>query len=128
MKYRIRRTAASVLAILLAAAMLFGGCGKSTGTGKTADGVETTRTSAVADTSQKTSEEKTVVLNDRQKEILAAGGLSADIEDLEPDQIRAILSIERMLSYMEDKYGTTFYYLGYVPAGILEDETLICYA
>jgi len=68
-----------------------------------------------------------VELNQRQKDILEAGGLPTDYEILDGHQKSAIQIIELGLEYMENKYGKTFCYLGYVPSGVMDDMHLTCY-
>lgn len=73
------------------------------------------------------SSEENVELNKRQKSILEAEGLPTDYEKLTWTQKRAIVSIEEMLQYVDEKYNKTFLYAGYVPAGPMETEHLIAY-
>lgn len=68
-----------------------------------------------------------VELNQRQKDILADSGLSTEYEELNDSQKSAIQVIEAGLEYMEEKYGGTFCYVGYVPSGVLDQEQLTCY-
>lgn len=63
-------------------------------------------------------------LSQRQKEILEEQGLSADANELTAWQLRSITAIEDMLLYLEEKYDRSFDYVGYIPAGNLEKETL----
>lgn len=64
------------------------------------------------------------VLTERQIALLRKLGLPTDYNELNAEQKNAIQSIDRMLSYLEEKYGIAFSYLGYVPGGI-EREHLI---
>ena len=66
-------------------------------------------------------------LNDRQKNILTAEGLSTDFSKLEISQKRSIQRIEQMLCYLETNYGTEFVYSGYIEPGINESEKLYAY-
>lgn len=68
-----------------------------------------------------------VILNERQKTILAEQGLPTEYEQLPGHQQRAIVAIEEMLLYAEDKYGQPFSYAGYAPAGPMEPEQLQAY-
>lgn len=65
-----------------------------------------------------------IQLTDRQKEILESVGLSTNVEDLRFYQKDAIMAIEEMLSYLENKYNKSFEYAGYVPKGNLDREAL----
>gem|GEM_PF-3503315 len=66
-------------------------------------------------------------LNDRQKSILTAEGLSTDFSKLDISQKRSIQRIEQMLCYLETNYGTEFVYSGYIEQGINESEKLYAY-
>ncbi len=68
-----------------------------------------------------------VSLNERQKSILAENGLPTDYDELLPSQRSAIVAIEKMLCYLEEKYDTTFCYAGYVAASPLEKEHMIAF-
>ena len=68
-----------------------------------------------------------LVLNERQKEILEEVGLSTDVEELTYMQKRAIITIDEMLTAVEEKYDRSFSYAGYVAPGPLEYEHLIAY-
>lgn len=61
-------------------------------------------------------------LNERQKSILSEQGLPTEYGELSSSQQRAIVSIEKMLLYVEDKYNTSFSYAGYSAASTLEKE------
>ena len=67
------------------------------------------------------------ILNERQKKILSEAELPTDYDELQPHQQSAIVAIDELLDYVEDKYGIGFEYLGYVPDGILESEHLLAY-
>ena len=66
--------------------------------------------------------ESEVSLSQRQKDILAEQGLSTEYNELSVSQQRAIVSIEEMLLYAEEKYDTSFSYAGYTAASALEKE------
>lgn len=70
-------------------------------------------------------EEEVVMLTARQIEILEDGGLPAKYEELSLRQKTAIRAIEEMLCYLEEKYDAEFIYLGYVPAGVMDEEHLL---
>ena len=66
-----------------------------------------------------------VVLNERQKELLTELELSTNYEELNYTQKRAIVAIEEALVYLENKYNTSFEYVGYIPPGPLDKEKVI---
>jgi hypothetical protein len=66
--------------------------------------------------------ESEVSLNQRQKDILAEQGLSTEYTELSASQQKAIIAIESMLSYAEEKYNTSFSYAGYSAQSSLENE------
>ncbi len=68
-----------------------------------------------------------VVLNDRQKSILAENGLSTNYEELLPSQKLAIVAIEKMLVYAEEKYNMSFSYAGYILPSALDKEQTIAF-
>lgn len=57
-------------------------------------------------------------LNERQKSILEEMELPTEYEELLPSQKRAIVAIEEMLQYAEDKYGISFSYRGYIAPSV----------
>ena len=69
----------------------------------------------------------TIVLNERQKEILISQGLPIDYEELNYTQKESIIAIEELLTFVENKYGIEFCYDGYIPRRNLEEETLYAY-
>ena len=73
-----------------------------------------------------TTKEETV-LTDRQKDILKEKGLPTDFNELTYSQQNAIIEIEEMLSYLEDKYDTEFLYGGYTPKQYMDEKTLYAY-
>ncbi len=68
-----------------------------------------------------------VTLSERQKEILTEQGLPTEYEALAPHQQRAIVAIEEMLSYAEEKYDMAFSYAGYTEKGPMEKEHMRAY-
>lgn len=68
-----------------------------------------------------------LILNDRQKEILAYMGLSTEPDELEPHQRVSIQRIEELLVSLEKKYNKEFAYAGYILPGLLEREQLFAY-
>lgn len=68
------------------------------------------------------SAESAVSLNQRQKDILAEQGLSTEYTELSIAQQEAIVEIENMLCYVEEKYNMAFSYAGYSAQGPLEQE------
>lgn len=64
-------------------------------------------------------------LTDRQIRILEEEGLPTSFDALTAAQKRAVAAIEEMLLATEEKYGKSFDYVGYVPAGVAEEEHLI---
>lgn len=69
----------------------------------------------------------TVVLKQRQTEILERAGLNVNFNELTLLQKKAIVAIEDMLCHLEKKYGVAFVYKGYVAAGPMEKEHMIAY-
>ncbi len=66
--------------------------------------------------------ESEVSLNQRQKDILTEQGLSTEYTELSASQQKAIVEIESMLCYVEEKYNTSFSYAGYSVQSSLEKE------
>ncbi len=75
---------------------------------------------------KKTIVPKTAELTNRQKKILESVGLPMTYENLGYIQRRSILNIEKMLVYLEEKYGIPFAYQGY-SNGLQEREWLQAY-
>ena len=71
--------------------------------------------------------EMKVELTKRQIDILEAMKLPTDYNELSLDQKSAIESIETLLTYLEEKYGTAFNYAGYAAADADEKEHLKAY-
>ena len=69
-------------------------------------------------------------LTTRQKEILERTKLPNNWEELSTYHRRIIKRIEKMIKYLEKKYGKKFYYKGYVPGNklFLDEEYMVAYA
>ena len=78
-------------------------------------------------TSYSTQPNESVELNNRQKSILTKEGLSTNYNELSASQKSAIVSIESMLNYLEDKYDTEFVYVSYLSQSPTENEELTAY-
>lgn len=63
-------------------------------------------------------------LNEWQKNFLAEQELPTEYSKLSDGQKSSVKRIYEMIMYLEDKYGVTFEYTGYVRPQILEDEYL----
>lgn len=68
-----------------------------------------------------------LVLNQRQKEILAINNLPTTYQDLDEQQRYYIFEIEKRLSYLEEKYDKAFGYIGYTSPSLQSEELLIAY-
>ena len=111
------------VAIAAVCAFFLTGCGGQAGHGD--NPTKETETEAAQSEPER---EESVVLTERQKEILSGLGLSTDYEKLSDREKSAITAIEYMLSYLEDKYGEKFVYSGYVDGRSgLEKEHLTAY-
>ena len=66
-------------------------------------------------------------LNDWQKSVLEAQGLSTDYDELKPIQQLSIDRMYEMKKYLDDKYGMEFEYEGYTPSGLMDKEQFIAY-
>ena len=66
-------------------------------------------------------------LNDWEKELLSANGLSTDIDELTANQKISVQHIYEMITYMNEKYGEEFGYAGYIEPGLMQNETLYVY-
>ena len=71
--------------------------------------------------------EPEVVLNERQKQILEEVELPTEYEELNYTQQKAIVRIEEMLTYLDEKYDEEFAYCGYISKSVLEPEQLFAY-
>ena len=69
----------------------------------------------------------TVTLTERQVAILEQYGLPVNYEELTTTQQEAIVTIEEMLCYVEEKYNQKFAYAGYTPNGLIESEHMRAY-
>ncbi len=67
------------------------------------------------------------VLNDWQKEVLAAEGLPTEADQLTDAQLRSIQRIYEMITYLNDKYDEEFIYAGYLEPAANQTETLYAY-
>lgn len=74
------------------------------------------------------SDKEKVVLNERQKMILAESDLPIEYEELGYTQQKSIIAIEEMLQAVEAKYGMEFRYVGYILPGPLNEEKLVACA
>lgn len=72
-------------------------------------------------------DEESVELTERQKEILTEIGLPTDYAELSDREKSAIVAIEDMLTYLENKYNEPFIYIGYVEGRDLEQEHLTAF-
>lgn len=68
-----------------------------------------------------------ITLNERQKNILSEQGLPTNVNELTDSQQKAIVAIEAMLQYAEEKYNSSFSYAGYTAASALEKEHMRAY-
>ena len=71
--------------------------------------------------------EEEVILNERQKEILAKEGLSTNYDELNGVQQERIRNSERLLVYLEDKYNIPFEYVAYYSRTLLDPAALYAY-
>lgn len=67
------------------------------------------------------------VLNDWQKEVLAAEGLPTEADELTDAQLRSIQRIYEMITYLNEKYDEEFIYAGYLEPAANQTETLYAY-
>ena len=67
------------------------------------------------------------ILNDWQKEVLAAEGLPTEADQLTDAQLRSIQRIYEMITYLNDKYDEEFIYAGYLEPAANQTETLYAY-
>ena len=74
-----------------------------------------------------TNSEPEVTLSQRQIDILTEQGLPTEYTELSASQQKAIVEIENMLCYAEEKYNTSFSYAGYSPQTSLEQEHMRAY-
>ena len=71
--------------------------------------------------------DKTAVLNDWQKEVLAAEELPTEADKLTDSQLRSINRIYEMINYLNEKYDEEFIYAGYLEPAANQTETLYAY-
>lgn len=69
--------------------------------------------------------EKDMELTSRQLEILKQENLPTDYNELNDSQKKAIVAIEELFSYLDNKYEDEFVFIGYRPETSLDKETLI---
>ena len=74
-----------------------------------------------------TNSELEITLTQRQIDILTEQGLPTEYTELSTSQQKAIVEIENMLCYVEEKYNTSFSYAGYSPQTSLEQEHMRAY-
>lgn len=76
---------------------------------------------------QTTPTTQTELLNDWQKEVLAAEGLPTEADQLTDAQLRSIQRIYEMITYLNEKYDEEFIYAGYLEPAANQTETLYAY-
>ena len=76
---------------------------------------------------QTTPTTQTELLNDWQKEVLAAEGLPTEADELTDSQLKSIQRIYEMITYLNDKYDEEFIYEGYLEPASNQTETLYAY-
>ena len=92
-----------------------------------------TQTTKPPQTSINTSQAETLIqtsndiLNDWQKEVLAAEGLPTEADELTDSQLKSIQRIYEMITYLNDKYDEEFIYAGYLEPASNQTETLYAY-
>lgn len=67
-------------------------------------------------------------LNSRQIEICEQMDLPTNIDELTSTQKKSLIRIEELLQYLDQKYNTTFHYVGYYEKSTLECEKLEAYS
>ena len=67
-------------------------------------------------------------LNNRQIEICEQMNLPTNIDELTNTQKKSLIRIEELLQYLDQKYNTTFHYVGYYEMSVLECEKLEAYS
>ncbi|WP_295093435.1 hypothetical protein [Ruminococcus sp.] len=97
-----------------------GSCGRT----QTTKPPQTSINTSQAETSIQTSND---ILNDWQKEVLAAEGLPTEADQLTDAQLRSIQRIYEMITYLNDKYDEEFIYAGYLEPAANQTETLYAY-
>lgn len=66
-------------------------------------------------------------LNDWQKSVLEKMKLSTEVNELSDSQRYNIQRIYEMKSYLDEKYGTEFEYVGYIAGSYMESEQFLAY-
>ena len=97
-----------------------GSCGRT----QTTKPPQTSINTSQAETSIQTSND---ILNDWQKEVLAAEGLPTEADQLTDAQLRSIQRIYEMITYLNNKYNEEFIYAGYLEPASNQTETLYAY-
>lgn len=97
-----------------------GSCGRT----QTTKPPQTSINTSQAETSIQTSND---ILNDWQKEVLAAEGLPTEADKLTDSQLKSIQRIYEMITYLNDKYDEEFIYAGYLEPASNQTETLYAY-
>lgn len=97
-----------------------GSCGRT----QTTKPPQTSINTSQAETSIQTSND---ILNDWQKEVLAAEGLPTEANELTDSQLRSIQRIYEMITYLNNKYNEEFIYAGYLEPAANQTETLYAY-
>ncbi len=109
-----------VLLIVIVILLTFGACqnpGSKYGESSTSDIESQVNTNGEGD--------KNMELTQRQQEILKKEGLPIEYAQLNDSQKKSIVAIEEMFLYLDEKYDTTFEYVGYRAASSVDKETLI---
>ena len=70
-------------------------------------------------------EEQMIQLTERQISILQASGMSTEVEELGSEQLSAIIAMEELFEYLEERYEEKFEYVGYIAETPLDKEELI---
>jgi len=104
----------------ITAVICLGSCGRT----QTHKPPKTSANTTQAETSIQTSND---MLNDWQKEVLAAEGLPTEADQLTDAQLRSIQRIYEMITYLNDKYDEEFIYAGYLEPAANQTETLYAY-
>ena len=68
---------------------------------------------------------KMVQLTERQKDILQENGLPTNPEELDRAQLSAIIAMEELFEYLDQKYEEEFEYAGYIAESPLDTEQLM---
>ncbi len=97
-----------------------GSCGRT----QTTKPPQTSVNTSQVETSIQTSND---ILNDWQKEVLAAEGLPTEADKLTSSQLRSIQRIYEMITYLNNKYNEEFIYAGYLESASNQTETLYAY-